>query len=115
MMLGRQRCATLALASLLLCLPSVQCFFGLGLKAAIPQTAPVGLDTPFLILPGFGNDQVDYIDPLAMGFEKGLQYCLQQKGLQVCIGVYSSGVYSGVFWCILVYSGVYSSPSTTVC
>ncbi|KAJ1439116.1 hypothetical protein B484DRAFT_444222 [Ochromonadaceae sp. CCMP2298] len=75
--LSRQRCVALALTFSLLCLPSVHCFF--GLKAAIPKVA---LDTPFLILPGFGNDEIDYVDPLQQGFEKGLQYCLQEKGVQ---------------------------------
>ena len=37
---------------------------------------------PFVILPGFGNDQLDYVNPNGQGEDYGLQNVLLSKGIQ---------------------------------
>lgn len=39
-------------------------------------------DYPILILPGFGNNDVDYINPNNQGEKYGLKYCLESKGFK---------------------------------
>lgn len=39
-------------------------------------------DYPFVILPGFGNNQQDYLNPLGMGSEKSIKSSLQSRGIK---------------------------------
>jgi hypothetical protein len=38
---------------------------------------------PIVILPGFGNDAVDYINPLNLGEEYGFKAALERRGFRV--------------------------------
>lgn len=57
------------------------------LEGAPPPSPRVVLDDPptFVVLPGFGNDAIDYVAPLGQDAAVGLQACMARRGCSAVI------------------------------
>lgn len=50
---------------------------GLALQSGISRGK---FKEPVVILPGFGNDKIDYVNPLKLGTEYGFKAALEKRG-----------------------------------
>ena len=50
-----------------------------------PSSVRKSTRVPIVILPGFGNDIVDYQNPLGKGFDISIQAALEKRGYSVSI------------------------------
>lgn len=61
---------------------SAPCAFAFFSSSTTSTTSATDIDTPVVICPGFGNDQVDYTEPLQQPADVGLVSVLQRRGFQ---------------------------------
>ena len=61
---------------------SAPCAFAFFSPSTTSTTSATVIDTPVVICPGFGNDQVDYTEPLQQPADVGLVSVLQRRGFQ---------------------------------
>jgi len=72
-----------------------------GRLDGVPPPAPgVQLDDPppFVMLPGFGNDAVDYVEPLGQDPSVGLLACLRRRGVSMAVSEVRRIDWLKVFW-----------------